>query len=247
MPSPNWFGTDWAVRPARQPLQLGALEVTPVTIGAGLGVLGLLYLVMSKGGGSPPKLVAGQITDQNKLDFIRRLWDAMDDVTPAGTQDELGPNQRAILIAQASYETGWGATHHADGRLAAPNVNNYWNVAAGTVEKPSTGWKGPVQLGPDKEFKSSGQVINITQRWEAYGSAKEAVQRLLSGSWINPRSWSMEYKNAYRALMMANPREYVLALGRGGFFTANANTYASEVMARTDQVTAAARQLGLAG
>jgi len=181
--------------------QLAAAPTVPAPLGVPLWVWGL--------GGAALLFLGGKAMAAIKdpIDFVKRIWAATEGLG-------LVARARLIIIAHGAYETGWG-------RLGtAVQGYNYWNLSAGTVGAPSKDWTGPVILGADKEYTKEGKVVNITQRWRAFASPREAVLHYLSPQWINPTNgWNAGYRTAGTALRAGDAVGFVQGLRAGGYFT----------------------------
>lgn len=159
----------------------------------------------------PTLLVEGQANQDDKTRFITLLKAALPPELPVPTLQ--------LLVAQAALESSWGATHHDAGfqRPTAAAVYNVFNLSAGTLEKPSSAWKGPVLLGPDTEVVN-GVRRPITQRWRAFPGYREACAEMLSPAFIHSQSWHPAYRVARAQLELGSLAGYLKALS-GVYFT----------------------------
>lgn len=129
----------------------------------------------------------------------------------------LSGKTRALMIAHAALESGWGLSKQAQ------RVHNHWNISAGGS------WRGPVELGGDLEYApGSTKPKTITQRWRAYKTDAEAVADYLKVLEF-PR-----YLPARAALMEGDPEGFIRLLGPdranerppvGGYYTLPTNDY----------------------
>jgi flagellum-specific peptidoglycan hydrolase FlgJ len=145
----------------------------------------------------------------NNDDFINKLWSA-------SASTGLSANSRAILVAQAAYESGWGRG------TAAVYGHNYWNVTAGPQ------WTGATVNGADSECdKITGLLcMPITQAFRKYDSDAAAVADLLD---FLQNQNAGRYQTAYAYLVNGDASGYIYALHDAGYFTANAASYAAAV------------------
>lgn len=138
----------------------------------------------------------------------------------------LSGKTRALIIAHAALESGWGLSPQA------ARVFNYWNIAAGSS------WKGSVMQGGDLEFTKVKDpvtgVVNtvskkITQNWRAYKTEAEAFH-----DYFNRVLTYGRYLPARAALMDGDPESFVRLLGPdranerppvGGYYTLPTNDY----------------------
>lgn len=156
---------------------------------------------------------AAVVVFTSRRDFVQRLKASLDAYRDRGGTP-LPEASKWILLAQAAYETNWGAT-------AAAGGHNYWNLSAGSA------WPGPIIPGPDTEPDGMGGWRNITQAWRAYPDDLTAIDDLFS-NWL---TWS-RYAPARRALLLGDRDGYLSALRAGGYFTQDLPTYQAGVAAR---------------
>lgn len=161
----------------------------------GGGVFGLLLLALVFRE-EVTEVVTNTFT--SRTDFIKRIWQALG----RSGKKEVGTAQKAIIVAQAVHEAGWGIAS------ASRKGYNYWNLTAGPY------WKGPVVIGPDTEYDKTGKVKNISQKFRQYRSDDEAVADFLK--FIGPGT---RYAKAWEQLVKGNAMEYLAELYAAGFFT----------------------------
>lgn len=127
--------------------------------------------------------------------FIIQLNNSLISAMPSSSVET-----RAIVIAQAGLESGWGAS-------APSSVFNYWNLSAGKY------WKGPVQLGGDLEYAAGDSVpIKIVQRWRAY--ADQVAACIDYFEFLHYGVYATALK-----LLLAGDIESIEAMGTAGFYT----------------------------
>lgn len=137
-----------------------------------------------------------------KEDFIKAMGAAL---------KSMGFSNETILmiIAHAGVETAMGT------RGEAVKGNNFWNISAGTKDKPSSDWKGPVILGGDKEPDGKGGWVGIIQRWRAWPSLTEAVKGYMSFL----KGSRYQAQGVWDKLMAGDARGFVTALYKAGYYT----------------------------
>lgn len=176
---------------------------------------GPLYLVLGGGFllallGGRKKIATVAATLSERKAFVKKLWAVMEGIP------NIGPAQKAIIIAQGAFETGWGKVG------TAPTVHNYWNISAGSA------WTGATIGGGDTECDAQGKNCrHITQRWRAYTSDREGVLGFLLflQTQVNPKTGKNRYLKAYHALLAGDVATYINELHAGGYFTANVDAY----------------------
>lgn len=160
-------------------------------------------------------LVAAAVTvGATSLSWLESTREAVARVFP-----DFSPAARALVLAHAAYESGFGTS------TAATRGHNLFNLTAGSS------WTGPIVVGGDLEYSSAG-VSNITQRFRAYQNADECLRdywRFLGFS---------RYANARGYLASADLAGFVETLADGGFFTLPRDRYASGLRATLTKVLA---------
>ena len=105
-------------------------------------------------------------TPEQKKAFVEALQKVFEhpNVELNGTLPPLSVQTRALIIAHAAYESGWGIAK------AARVGFNFWNLTAGSL------WKGEVVMGNDTEYEAGKSAAKaIVQRFRKYGSPVGAV------------------------------------------------------------------------
>lgn len=174
---------------------------------------GILVFLAGLGGG-----VALVMTYTDKKSFVK-MMDAI--LASLG----LSPETRVIVLAHAGVETALGTAG------TAPSGNNFWNISAGTTERPSSSWTGPVVLGGDQEPDGQGGWKNIVQRWRAYADplagARDYLQ-FLSRSTPIP-GYNKSYADAWAKALAGDVTGFVYTLREAGYYTADASKYLSMI------------------
>lgn len=174
-----------------------------------MAVAGILVFLASLGGGA--YLV---MTYTDKKSFAK-MMDAI--LASLG----LAPETRIIVLAHAGVETALGTAG------TAPTGNNFWNISAGTTEKPSSSWTGPVVLGGDQEPDGQGGWKNIVQRWRAYADPLEGAKdylKFLSRTTPIP-GFKKTYADAWAKALAGDVMGFVYTLREAGYYTADASRY----------------------
>lgn len=184
--------------------------------GLGLfGVAGLIwYATTSSGGGdiAPFSPVIDPDTGESTYTVVAP-WTTSDFVVNVGNAviaaaPSLSLESTLMIVAHAAYESGWGK-----GAKAAREGNNLFNITAGRS------WTGPVVGGNDVEYDAAGNVKPITQRFRAYPSVEASIADYLA--FLN----STQYRQAYQALLAADPAAFIQALSAAHYFTLPESQY----------------------
>lgn len=136
-----------------------------------------------------------------KKSFVDAVSYAID-VAQAG----LGDDARALIIAHAALESGYGKS------AAARKGNNLFNIVAGSR------WAGPTVPGPDAN--AAGQPI--VQQWRVYGAFDESVSDYLSLLLNGSSSYQLA-----RQQLINGDIGFIANLKAGGYFELDLPTYAS--------------------
>lgn len=167
------------------------------------GAVALVVFGGSKAmGGAIGDTEAGRVLFVGELDAIlRRLVPQM---------TKLG---RAIVIAHAAFETGWGQS------TVARKGNNLFNI----TRAPSD--PAPIIMGNDTEYDAQGNVKPITQRFAAYPNREASIAHYLTFI-TNKR-----YTTARVELERGDLAAFITTLYKGGYFTLPLPQYLGQMQA----------------
>lgn len=162
--------------------------------------LGAALLAKSTGPGAP--------TDRGA--WVREVRDALALEVPSLTSDA-----RALAVAHAALESGWGTAR------AARRGFNIWNITAGSA------WGGDswVDVGGDTD----GAGNRITQAWRIYASLQDAARDYWS--FLGPAQNRGRYVAARAALAWADLPRLCTELYAAGYFTLAPATYTARLTA----------------
>lgn len=130
-----------------------------------------------------------------KREFTAHVLNALSSELPS-----LSIQTKALIIAHAAFESGWGKTG------AAQKGANLFNITAGST------WTGPVILGGDTEYDAAGNVKKITQRFRQYHSLGAGLRDYMT-------FLGMSRYAAAKAQLMAGDAAFVQTLGPAGYYT----------------------------
>lgn len=170
-----------------------------------LAALGLAYL-------NRDQLLAavGGVMDQ--ATWARRTWSAIRSALPT-----LSTSAQLIVMAHATYESGWGKAH------AAVRGNNLFNLTAGSA------WTGAkwTDVGGDTEYAANGAVKRIDQVWRAYRSIEEGVADYWA--FLGPGQNRGRYVLARGALERGDLEAFAQELYRAGYYTLPPDKYVAQL------------------
>lgn len=130
-----------------------------------------------------------------KREFTAHVLNALSSELPS-----LSIQTKALIIAHAAFESGWGKT------TAAQKGANLFNITAGTA------WTGPVILGGDTEYDAAGNVKKITQKFRLYHSLGAGLRDYMSFLGLSRYA-------AAKAQLLAGDAAFAATLGPAGYYT----------------------------
>lgn len=137
-----------------------------------------------------------------KREFVALIAPAVRNATP----DAPGI-ARNLILTHSALETGWGVSR------AFREGNSLFNITR------DRGSQAPVIVAPDDEYSKDGKTKRkITQDFLAFPSHEASVLHYLK--FID----RTRYRYALKELMDCRP-EYILTLGKGGFYTLPKGAY----------------------
>lgn len=152
--------------------------------------------------------------------WARDMWEAV-----AAELPHLTPAAKALVVAHAAYESGFGAAK------AARRGFNVFNITAGSA------WRGDAwdDVGGDTEYDGAGNVTRITQRWRIYADLRAAVRDYWS--FLGPTANRGRYVRARAQLEAGNAAAFAQELYAAGYFTLQPSKYAAQLGGVLDTVT----------
>lgn len=159
-----------------------------------------LFALFALGGGVATVASAGAAASE----WLQDMRAAVAEELP-----QLGAAARALVVAHAAYESGFGR-----GRAAVRGFNVF-NITAGSA------WTGAswVDVGGDTD----GEGNRITQTWRAYPSLRAAVADYWS--FLGPTQNRGRYLSARSALQAGDLEGFARALSAAGYFTLQVDRY----------------------
>lgn len=128
-----------------------------------------------------------------KKEFIALVMSALNSSLPS-----LSIQTKAMIIAHAAYESGWG-------KARAAQQANLFNLTAGSS------WAGAVVTGPDDEYDAAGNKRPITQRFRAYHSLSEGLR--------DYQDFLNRYHTRAANLLTIGDVAFVVALSQSHYYT----------------------------